>query len=324
MELAERKNNSKAKGEKTVAGNMPQFVVEEGKKVAKKDFGKFSAIVAVIFSIVLWGIKSMWYAYMSGKFSVYKIDTCYINADNENVFLQIIQLAAIVIIWFTINYIYYKISVAEDKSKFSWKKRGKLLSFWVVEMFMSFAWFLFYSHTEISDLVCEITVGEVFALLIAFFIFCVMINIFAIEFLAEERRRKKRAKKANGQENDSKIKKELRVKDIFWPVITTVAVELIIVFFLARYVENEKCNYKLIITQSEADIESEFLIDYGMSKNKCEMYPVVYENESCYIVTRLYNDNGKIRIDYNYQRIVEKEGQETIYVQNIYNIGLDN
>lgn len=122
-ELTRRKGNKETKTTEPIAENMVQVVVEECKKIAKEDFGKFSAIVAVIFSAGLWIVKSMWYSYMSGKLSVYKIDRCYINADSENIFLQIIQVVAIIVIGFFVNYLYYKISVAEDQSRLSWKKR---------------------------------------------------------------------------------------------------------------------------------------------------------------------------------------------------------
>ena len=322
--MARRKSNKETKVTEPAAKNMAQLVVEKGKKIAKEDFAKFSAIVAVTFSAGLWVVKSIWYAYMSGKFSVYKIDSCYINADGENFFLQIIQLAAIFVIWFFINYIYYKISVAEDKSRFSWKKVIKILGFWIVEMFISFIWILFSTHTEFKKLVSEITGSEVIAIVIVSFVFCLMVNIYAIEFLVEEWWKKRKNRNANNQESTLKIKREKRIKDMFLPIIVTIAIELIVVYVAAWQTEYNRCAYKLIMVQSEMDAESKFVIAYGANQIKYEMYPVAYENEDCYIVTRLFNDNGKISIDYNYQRIIEKEGQETIYIQNIYDIKLDN
>lgn len=100
------------------------------------------------------------------------------------------------------------------------------------------------------------------------------------------------------------------------PMIATIAIELII-FCVAYHTEQDRCAYKLILIQSEGNEESKFIFEHGDDGNKYEIYPIAYENEDCYIVTRLVNNNGKISIDYNYQRIIEKEGQETIYTQNI-------
>lgn len=326
--MTERKTDTANVNESTV-DNIIQFVVKESKKIAKEDFTKFGAIAAVIFSIALWGIKSIWYAYLSGKFWVYKVDKCYIHADNENIFLQIIQLASIVVIWFLIDYMYYKISVAEDESRFCWKRKRNKLIFWMVEMGLAFVAVLLFSHTNSGKLIGEITIGDILEILILDFVLCLIINIYAIELSIEERLKKKKEKKNSTQENKTKKskdkrKKEERIKDMFILFIATIAIELIIIFIASMQVEYSRCGYKIIMVQSEKTVKSEFDIEYAKDNSKYEVYPVVHEEQNYYIVTRLYNEDGKIRIDYNYQRIIEKEGQETIYVDNVYTISGNN
>lgn len=308
----EKRNIDETKEKELTDDNLVQFVVEKIKKIVKEDFAKFSAFAAVIFSVGLWIIKSIWYTYLLGKFSVYNIDECYINANNEKVILQIVQLASILVVWILIDYMYYKILVAEDKS---WKKRIKILIFWIAEMVFIFFTFLRYYVDEISK-------RNILSYIIALLFICLMINIFAIEFWIEEQLKRKKAKKIDNQESGNIIKK--RIKNMFLIVIITIAIELISAFWSARNTEYDRCGYKVIMVQSEKATESEFFIEYGEDKNKYEIYPIAYENEDCYIVTRLCNENGKIKIDYNYQKIIEKEGQETIYVENIYNISMDN
>lgn len=317
----EKETNSKDKREtKPIAENITSLI-EEGKKLAKGDFAKFSTIVAVFFSVDLWVVKSIWYTYMSGKFSVYKIDRCYINANNTNVFLEIIQLVTIFIVWLFINYLFYEISVTEDKSKFSWKKKRNIIFFCGIENVVLFVWVLLSTKTEFGELIAEITVEKVIALLIIFLILSFLINFFAIEFLIEKKRKDK---KVNSKENNTNIKKEKRIKNMVISIIATIAFELIIVFCFAYQNEYTRSSYKLILAQIETDVENKFIIECGENKNKYQIYPIVYENEDCYIVTRLFKENGKIGIDYNYQRVIQKEGQETIYIQNIYNIGVNN
>lgn len=81
-------------------------VIKKCKEIAEKDFTKFSALFVAVMTVGLWVIKGMWYAYQSGRFSVYGIASCYITSDDESFLLQIIQLAAVLIVWFGINYLF--------------------------------------------------------------------------------------------------------------------------------------------------------------------------------------------------------------------------
>ena len=67
-------------------------VIKKCKEIAEKDFTKFSALFVAVMTVGLWVIKGMWYAYQSGRFSVYGIASCYITSDDESFLLQIIQL----------------------------------------------------------------------------------------------------------------------------------------------------------------------------------------------------------------------------------------
>ena len=111
------------------------------------------------------------------------------------------------------------------------------------------------------------------------------------------------------------------MKDIFLIVLITFAVELLVIFYVANYAEENRCAYKLIVIQNTEESESKFDINLNKNNRTYRIYPITYENQDCYILTRLYFEHGEIKIDYDYQRIVEKDGQETIYVNNIYEIG---
>lgn len=111
-------------------------VIKKCKEIAEKDFTKFSALFVAVMTVGLWVIKGMWYAYQSGRFSVYGIASCYITSDDESFLLQIIQLAAVLIVWFGINYLFYTILVSEDETKYHWKRKLKSVVFWIVEMLL--------------------------------------------------------------------------------------------------------------------------------------------------------------------------------------------
>lgn len=80
-------------------------VIKKCKEIAEKDFTKFSALFVAVMTVGLWVIKGMWYAYQTGRFSVYGIDSCYISSDNESILLQIIQMTAVLVVLFSINYL---------------------------------------------------------------------------------------------------------------------------------------------------------------------------------------------------------------------------
>lgn len=61
-------------------------VIKKCKEIAEKDFTKFSALFVAVMTVGLWVIKGMWYAYQSGRFSVYGIASCYITSDDESFF----------------------------------------------------------------------------------------------------------------------------------------------------------------------------------------------------------------------------------------------
>ena len=68
------KDSKEEKNNESRDKKIVQQLFDDVKMMASKDFAKFSTILAAFFSIGIWLIKSIWYAYMSGKFAVYRID----------------------------------------------------------------------------------------------------------------------------------------------------------------------------------------------------------------------------------------------------------
>lgn len=312
-------NTNTEEEKEAAADNTVRFVIEEGKKIAKEDFAKFSAIAAVFFSIGLWSIKSIWYAYWSGKFWVYKIDRCYIDTGSENVFLQIIQLASVLFVWFISDYICYIILVLGDKSKFHWKKVRNILGFVITEIVIIFVAISVLENIQWRDLIDEITISRVLVMLGLLIFLCVIINIFAIIFAIEEYLNRKKLQKNAAQQNNE-MTYEKRIKEIFFIWVLTLSFIIIAVVSESLGIEYNRSNYKVIMIQSEEEAGSAYDIVYARDNNKYKVFPVAYENQDCYIVTRLYNVNGEIKIDYSYQKILSKDEFETIYVDNVYQI----
>lgn len=302
-------------------------VIKKCKEIAEKDFTKFSALFVAVMTVGLWVIKGMWYAYQTGRFSVYGIDSCYISSDNESILLQIIQMTAVLVVLFSINYIYYKISVSEDESKFHWRRKLRLLGYWLTEMFLLFMLVLITSGINIIDLIKDSTANNVVVLLIAIIFACFVVNIYGIEFAIEKklssRKRKKLESKAEKKKDIEEENQHKRNgKNMIFAVFITVAVEMLLMYIFGIVLENDRASYKLVLVEQETSEDSQYIFQYQSGQMNYTICPIVFENSDYYILTRLYKREGKIEMDYEYQKIIEKTDIETFNCENIYGINI--
>ena len=100
-------------------------------------------------------------------------------------------------------------------------------------------------------------------------------------------------------------------------IIVTFTIILFCIYFLASQHELERVNYKIIIENvtNENDITNKYYFESNGSYFR--IFIVTYENKDNYFLSRLYSKNGNIMIDYNYQKIINKENIETYYMDNI-------
>ena len=348
-------------------------VIKKCKEIAEKDFTKFSALFVAVMTVGLWVIKGMWYAYQTGRFSVYGIDSCYISSDNESILLQIIQMTAVLVVLFSINYIYYKISVSEDKSKFHWRRKLRLLGYWLTEMFLLFILVLITSGINIIDLIkdCEFLtyyedgvayrgkasemymptqnllryfaskpttrfidlqgykemVGKEREKYLTSFLIEFVVNIYGIEFAIEKklssRKRKKLESKAEKKKDIEEENQHKRNgKNMIFAVFITVAVEMLLMYIFGIVLENDRASYKLVLVEQETSEDSQYIFQYQSGQMNYTICPIVFENSDYYILTRIYKRDGKIEIDYEYQKIIGKTDIETFNCENIYEINI--
>ncbi len=105
-------------------------------------------------------------------------------------------------------------------------------------------------------------------------------------------------------------------------ILIIFSVELFMVYCFSRSNEKDRVAYKVIIEFEEYNEkqECEYVFRNEGDKMAIQVYPVVYENGDVYILSRLYKEENETKMDYNYQRIIEKENIETIFYDNIYDI----
>lgn len=289
----------------TLSGNgsaeetLPQYMYEICKKYWNEKFPQFSACVAVIFSMALWIIKGIWYTYMAGKFSVYKIDKCYIDMNNDSVFLQTIQLIAYLIIDIFSNYIFYKIL----KNK---KKRVRnIIKFVVAEMAILFLVVIMSNGITITELCYQLTFGSVVFVVIAYIIMILLLNAPTLDILYIEYQKGEDTVQKNKKQS---INRKNQIKSLIFICTITLALGFGYTYLFSECMEFLKNDYKLL----EFTNENEEQIRYA----------VVYETQDIYVVVGTQIEDGKLELDRDIQRVIEKEGQLVYYINNINNYEL--
>ena len=278
--------------------SLPQYMYEICKKYWNEKFSQFSACVAIVFSMALWIIKGIWYTYMAGRFSVYKIDKCYIDMNNDSVFLQTIQLIAYLTIGIFSNYVFYKILKTKKK------KVRNIVIFVAIEVVILFFIAFVSNDFTVEQLYSQLTPGLVVTVLILYIIVVVLINSFAINLVHSERKKEKitRTQKQN-------ISRKNQIKDLIVAFTITLAIGFGYTYWIAETAEQYREDYK-ILELTNTDEEDMML------------YAVVYETQDSYIVVETQIKNGKLDLNRKAQKIIEKEGQTVYYINNIYDVNV--
>ena len=296
-------------------------IIKKASEYADKDFVRFSTIVTVVFTSILWAIKSLWYAFCSGRFSVYNIDNCYINSNNDSILLQLGKAAIIIILCATSRYLYYRISMGQDVSKFAWKRKVKKVVFLILEMVTLFLFIVMKEYINIIELFKAMNAKYFWAMFWCLGFICFMMNLLGIDYTRTKKQKlkqKKEIENVNDEEFKWEYKDSLRVIIVFVFAIGLVAIPT---YVSGSMKENSRTAYKVIICEAKEESQSKYcFLDEDKDVN---IYPIVYENEECYILSRIFKEEGKVKIDYDYQQIVPKENQETYMMSDIYKINIE-
>lgn len=275
-----------------------RFIYTKLKGLSNKDLTKISTIGAVAFIVLAWVVKAGWYAYMLGKFKVYNIDSCYFNSDNDNIILETLKLVVLAVILFFVNYCYYNLLCA--------KNIRKIICFWIVEMFLVFLLIFFTSSTSVKML-SQVDFKIAIFFILVDGIICYVINIYAILYYAD--RNKKRVKKEMVHNTESIGNKKSKYY-LLLDFVIVIAFELVFIYSLGFLLEKNRTSYKVVVNPDLVELE-----ELNLENN--DIYPIIYENNDIYILSQLYREGQINKINYNFQKVIDKKGIETIYIQNI-------
>lgn len=303
---------SKKKKKGSNATHRNNIVFNLWKKLKKGFNGKID-IILVMFSTALAVImKYVGYVYIAGRFSVYKIDKSYIDVNSDNVLFGVVKVSMLILLLCFVNLLYYCIG----NLKKTFNKVICYILFWGIEMIAVSLYCCYSSNISILYFWKVANQSQKIVFVIVSLIACLEINIYAIFALIQ----KKKIKTSKSDErNVVKKRKNKKVKIVLQQVIISSIIVLILgsmmLYDLARSFERNRQDYKVIFIENEQFLDNAPIVKY----NNYVICPVVYETEDYYIAIRLLYEGEGIEKDCDYQIMVPKCGQETLYVTNIYN-----
>lgn len=310
--------------------------IEKLYKLSKRNFGKFSAVITAFLTISLWVVRSLGYCFVLGRFSVYGIDSCYIDVMSERFLFELVKSTAICIIILSANWLYYRLSVKEDSSFLKWKRRMAKLCFVLMESGILSVCVIVIERIPPLELLKEIfnsSIEQIMPVIIVQITLLFTVNIYGIVASIVYKcsligmKMKKvpvdEVEKKNNEERkkeSKKVKEKRKYKNWCWSLFVMLlgfSIEVIAMYRLGVYEEERRVEYKVIEEAYQGE-ETQYVFEEN--GNSVLYYPIVFENSEVYILSRLYKENNEVKIDYDFQVIRDKNNVESKKCMDIYDI----
>lgn len=265
-------------------------IIENKIKYLFKNIGNIGIIGTALLTIVICLIRVSCYFYIRGKFTVFNIDSVYINSDGGNLLYESIFHITIAGVYILANYFSYCIIVNINGKR-------KTLYFIFYQLFISVCLFLYtLINNNLQDIHYSATIVIVLILLL-FIVSCFFTAngiIIGISDVIGNKNNKHKSKNKTKKNNETKgkivsIKKTYRI--IFIIIFVVYILEMFTLFGYGY---------------SNAKNQRRFKIIDGN-------YAVIYEDREQYILAECVTDSNYIKeINFDKQKIISKIGVETI------------
>jgi len=274
----------------------------ELKKIDKQDIAIFTAISGAATILM----KLMWYFYMLGNFHFYGIDSIYIQFKGDNLIYQVIGYFLFTCILVFINLSTYYLIIKK-------KKVWIIVELLVIAIIMTWAFILLAHETLGFSAFIQLYKRGIVVTLIASF----MGIYFGFYKLWDDKNKKKKSIDANNANRNS-CDPSIKVLKFMGAFIIVMSVIVFSCYWAGGDDASRKRDYKVIVENVNGqESKATYIFQTATPSNAFAVYPVVYETQEQYFVTRLVDDGEAIKIDCNYQKIMEKKGIETMRIHNI-------
>lgn len=283
-------------------------------KYVPQNITEIIALFTVVVTIATFLLRAYWYVYELGYFKAIGVDRIYIEAENIGNLYYLVDCIGLALILITSNYFTYLL-VAKKKIK-------ELLFGLFIEVILFWVVVFVYSNAALIDAIREMIkyglLKEYLLLLGKVVLLVAVFNLYGLCFgITKIVVRKKPGEENNTADNQ---RKRVDIKIVFLFIVATIIVEGFVTFLIGVSDGNKQKSYKVIIEDIPLDdvekVDKKYIFQDGDSK--AQIYLVLYENNEKYIISNLYWDEKKIGIEKTHQKVIPKEGIETIYVEDIF------
>lgn len=290
---------------------------KEQKKESKyvpQNITEIIALFTVVVTVVAFLLRICWYVHELGYCKAIGVSRLYIEVDNIGNLYYLIYFLGLAVILVASNCLIYLFVV---------EKRIKELLFGLgIEVFLFWVVVFVYSNADLIDAIKEMIkyglLKDYLLLLVKVVLLVAVFNLYGLCFGITKIVVRKKPEEENYTADNQK--KRVDIKIVFLFIVTTIIAEGFATFLVGVSDGNKQKSYKVIIEEIPIDdvekVDEKYIFQDGNSK--AQIYLVLYENNEKYIISNLYWDGNKSVIEKTHQKIISKEGIETIYVEDIF------
>lgn len=288
------------------------------KKLQKKmKFENATTIIAILSAIVataIFLIKGFYFFYKWGYCNALKIDMMYIDVESAGTIYYVLGYIGIAGILVASNYLTYHIYTKRNISY--------LFVFWGIELIVFWGIVLISANINICDIFIELVRDKMWVkylwLVFKFFIFIFMFNLNGIYFGRISQKLGNEESNKTSSHESSKVR--YGVIDIALGMIIILAVEGLGIYYMGMDEANNRTEYKIIVEEIEDTAKRDDRYLFMIDDREVAIFPVLHENREQFLIAYLYKNEDMICIDTTRQKVISKEGVETIYLNDIFAI----